>query len=192
MERCGKEAIYVSGRGRGEGWSGPVSRVLFRGPLARSAAMTISLGRRLPGVSSSRPGSGCETGRFAPARGPVSFLLGLAPDGVYQAGPVTRSAGELLPHRFTLTGRRTCRRSVFCGTVPGLTAGGRYPPSRPLEPGLSSRRGIPCRWPSRAPVGLSRPTVIRSPPIPLPELVTPNRTSPAEAGAGFDRPVRGT
>ena len=31
------------------------------------------------------------------------FLRGLAPDGVYRATPVTRGAGELLPHRFTIT-----------------------------------------------------------------------------------------
>jgi len=30
-------------------------------------------------------------------------LFGLAPDGVYQAFPVTRETGALLPHRFTLT-----------------------------------------------------------------------------------------
>jgi len=30
-------------------------------------------------------------------------LFGLAPDGVYQAIPVTRDTGELLPHLFTLT-----------------------------------------------------------------------------------------
>ena len=30
-------------------------------------------------------------------------LFGLAPGGVYQASPVTRTAGALLPHRFTLT-----------------------------------------------------------------------------------------
>ena len=31
------------------------------------------------------------------------LLLGLAPDGVYLAAPIARHAGELLPHRFTLT-----------------------------------------------------------------------------------------
>src|SRR6185436_8274833 len=31
-------------------------------------------------------------------------LFGLAPCGVYRAAPVTRGAGGLLPHRFTLTG----------------------------------------------------------------------------------------
>ena len=33
----------------------------------------------------------------------LRLLLGLAPDGVYLADTVTRIAGELLPHRFTLT-----------------------------------------------------------------------------------------
>ena len=78
-----------------------------------------------------------------------SVLLGLAPSGVYRAGPVTRPAGALLPHRFTLathpvdfsrsgeTGRAV-RRSVLCGTFPGFAAGGDYPPPCPVEPGLSS------------------------------------------------------
>src|SRR5699024_5164258 len=34
------------------------------------------------------------------------FLSGLAPDGVYRATPVTRCAGGLLHHRFTLTAPR--------------------------------------------------------------------------------------
>jgi len=45
-------------------------------------------------------------GRPEPARRQDALLFGLAPDGVYQAKPVTRPAGELLPHRFTLTTRR--------------------------------------------------------------------------------------
>ena len=49
-----------------------------------------------------------QNGPFrAGPEGPGFFLLGLAPDGVYRAEPVTRSAGELLPHRFTLTDRET-------------------------------------------------------------------------------------
>jgi hypothetical protein len=36
----------------------------------------------------------------------------------------------------------SARRSAFCCTFPGLTAGGCYPSPRPTEPGLSSRR---CR-----------------------------------------------
>jgi len=35
------------------------------------------------------------------------FLFGLAPGGVYLANLVAQAAGELLPHRFTLTARRT-------------------------------------------------------------------------------------
>ena len=66
-------------------------------------------------------------------------LFGLAPGGVYQASPVTRAAGALLPHRFTLTPIQT-GRFVFCGTFPRVTPGGRYPPPCPAEPGLSSRR----------------------------------------------------
>lgn len=75
------------------------------------------------------------------------FLFGLASDGVYLAITVTRNAGELLPHRFTLTQhgvvvRRQPRRTgrfTFCGTIPNLAIGRRYRPSCPLKPGLSSR-----------------------------------------------------
>ena len=47
----------------------------------------------------------------------------LAPGGVYRATPVTRGAGALLPHRFTLTAPAWARRSVFCGTVPRVAPG---------------------------------------------------------------------
>ena len=77
--------------------SGPVSRVL--------SWATISLGRRLLDGSSNLPGR--LTRRTAPRPVAVSnsrnfALLGLASGGVYQAEPVTRPAGALLPHRFTL------------------------------------------------------------------------------------------
>jgi len=124
--------------------------------------MAISLGSRLLDSSSSLPGSR----RTGPARGIDrtnlsagrihSFLLDLAPGGVCLAKPVARPAGELLPHRFTLTARRpseamprrqtSSRRFAFCCTFPDLTAGGRYPSPRPVEPGLSSRR---CRLKGR-------------------------------------------
>ncbi len=39
--------------------------------------------------------------------GPPNTSFDLAPDGVYQAGRVTPTAGALLPHRFTLTGPGT-------------------------------------------------------------------------------------
>ncbi len=51
-------------------------------------------------------------------------LFGLAPRGVCQATPVTRGAGGLLPHPFTLASMTSCElrltradwRSGFCGT----------------------------------------------------------------------------
>ena len=50
----------------------------------------------------------------------------LAPGGVYLAAAVARDAGGLLHHRFTLTDRdEHYRRSVFCGTFPRVTPGGR-------------------------------------------------------------------
>ena len=48
-------------------------------------------------------------------------LFGLAPAEVYQAITVTHDAGELLPHRFTLTSRSLGEgwRFIFCGTFSG-------------------------------------------------------------------------
>src|SRR6267154_1126091 len=73
-------------------------------------------------------------------------LFGLAPCGVYQAAPVTRGTGGLLPHRFTLTGRENTppsRRFVFCGTFLPVTGTGCYPAQCPVEFGLSSPRNVP-------------------------------------------------
>ena len=91
--------------------SGPVSRVLYHRrnddgdghfsgrtiarPLKRSTRKSIA-GRTSP---RERPS---ELNRPAAIR---FFLLDLAPSGVCLAKPVTRPAGELLPHRFTLTAR---------------------------------------------------------------------------------------
>jgi hypothetical protein len=66
-------------------------------PACRRAA-AIHLGRTLPSASCDLPG-----GPLSRRAGHPFPLLGLAPDGVYLAAPVTRHAGELLPHRFTLT-----------------------------------------------------------------------------------------
>jgi len=49
----------------------------------------------------------------------INLLLGLAPDGVCLAGPVTWTAGGLLHHRFTLTAQgKPWRRPAFCCTMP--------------------------------------------------------------------------
>ena len=42
----------------------------------------------------------------------IFSLLDLAPGGVYQAKTVTRSAGALLPHRFTLTCALTKAKAI--------------------------------------------------------------------------------
>jgi hypothetical protein len=71
----------------------PVSRVLF--PAVRRGDDHFSrtpVTRRLQ-----RPDPRARAGH------PIALLFGLAPGGVYLADAVTRTAGELLPHRFTLT-----------------------------------------------------------------------------------------
>ena len=82
-------------------------RVRCRGGAA------ISLGRRLLGASSSLPE--CGGGPDRPARScPRSTLFGLAPGGVCLARLVTQPAGELLPHRFTLTADGRGHRLAVC------------------------------------------------------------------------------
>jgi len=81
----------------------PMSRVLS--PERLLGETIISLGRRLPDASSSHTREH-HAGRASPVlEDGIALLFGLAPGGVYRAGPVTRAAGELLPHRFTLTAR---------------------------------------------------------------------------------------
>ena len=84
--------------------SWPVSRILCTGGLAAPRPAVIHLGLPSPAGSSGLPaGIGRATLdrlRSAPKAGAP---LGLAPGGVYRAVPVTRDAGGLLHHRFTLT-----------------------------------------------------------------------------------------
>ena len=110
-----------------------VSRVLFPGPKA--GAMAISLGRRLPAASSDQPAPPFRKGNpDGPSSSPKRrrSLFGLAPGGVYQASPVTRGTGELLPRHFTLTpssGRQRrlpTGRYLFCGTFLPVTGTPRY------------------------------------------------------------------
>ncbi len=111
--------------------------------------MTISLGRQLPGASSDLPGSRERVGL---TRGSVRLLelstaplFGLAPDGVYRARSVTRPAGELLPHRFTLT-----------APTPKKGRGGGF---------LSVALSLPDPSPDRA-VGVTHHRALRSPDFP--------------------------
>src|SRR5688572_16187477 len=100
----------LRGERAGTGGSAP-EKACKPGPVPRAVrpgATIICLRRRLPGASSGQPESR--------AGHPIALLFGLAPGGVCLADAVTRAAGELLPHRFTLT--VLLRRSVLCGTVP--------------------------------------------------------------------------
>ena len=57
---------------------------------------------------------------------PPPPLFGLAPGGVCRAASVAGGRGALLPHRFTLAGGQNLRRrSILCGTVPGVAPAGR-------------------------------------------------------------------
>jgi len=80
--------------------SGPVSRVLLS---RQTRPAIIYLGCRLLDTSRSLPESRGEPDQFTVGTSPTSSLLGLAPGGVYLAERVASLAGELLPHRFTLT-----------------------------------------------------------------------------------------
>src|SRR5881396_1440291 len=113
----------------------PVSRVLS--PELAPRETVISLGRRLPGASSGHTREP-HAGRASPVSG-IALLFGLAPGGVCRAGPVTRAAGELLPHRFTLTALAS-GGLLSVALSRGVAPPGRYPAPCPVEPGLSSRR----------------------------------------------------
>jgi hypothetical protein len=73
--------------------------------LAATRSATIHLGLPLPTASCGLPASsgGPPSNARAGARVSPGPLLDLAPGGVCLAAPVTRSAGGLLHHRFTLT-----------------------------------------------------------------------------------------
>src|SRR5439155_27174723 len=75
----------------------------------------------------------------ARAGDPIALLFGLAPGGVCRADAVTRAAGELLPHRFTLTALAD-GGLLSVALVRGVSPPGCYPAPCPVEPGLSSRR----------------------------------------------------
>jgi hypothetical protein len=88
--------------------SWPLSRILSLAAANYHGdeAATIHLDTPLPGASSGLPAGSGEQPSSACAAAPLSDILGLASGGVCLAIPVTRDAGALLPHRFTLTTAR--------------------------------------------------------------------------------------
>ena len=101
--------------------------------------MIIYLGPRLLEGTSDLPGSLGRAVLTPDCSGDAS-LCDLAPGGVFQALPVARKSGGLLPHRFTLTPVRG--GFLFCGTVHGVAPCPVSGPPCPAELGLSSPR---CR-----------------------------------------------
>ena len=122
-------------RGESE-WAGCYAGFCPDDPLFRfSPSTAIYLRCTLPHTSSGLPGSWASS--------PWHFLFDLAPGEVYPADPITRAAGGLLHHRFTLTASsdredRVMRRSAFCCTFSRVAPGGCYPPPCSVEPGRSS------------------------------------------------------
>ncbi len=83
--------------------SGPISRVLYR----VAPATAIHLGARLPGHSTAaypnpdRRAVGAK--RCIIYTASPGLLFGIAPGGVFHAGPCHQDRGALLPHPFTVT-----------------------------------------------------------------------------------------
>ncbi len=122
---------------------GHFSRRPIARPLKRSTRKSMA-GRTSPRA---RPAALGRLRRPAPC-------LTLLPVGFAEPG---RSPGLLVSSYLAVSPlprgpEWPARRFTFCCTFPGLTAGGRYPPPRPTEPGLSSRRG-----PSRADMAAQGP-----------------------------------
>ena len=74
-------------------------------------------------------------------------LFGLAPGGVYLAAPVTRHAGALLPHPFTLTGTLT---SPTLHSESCLPVGSDEPVEAPRGLAVYSLLHLPSGHPDRA------------------------------------------
>ena len=99
---------HTTPRGAGEASAHDVRKTWRSRPVSRILCARLAAGRR-PSLWRSRaaaPFAGAvrptrELGRAVLERS----LLGLAPGGACRAGTVARAAGELLPHRFTLTAR---------------------------------------------------------------------------------------
>ena len=120
----------------------------------------IPLGRRLPGASSNlpeRPDLDTIPKRFVLARKAFApFLFGLAPGGVCRAAGVTAGAVRSYRTVSPLPAPPVAgwsRRSVLCGTFPGLAPAGRYP-----APFVHGARTFPPRQPFGFAGAAVRPT----------------------------------
>src|SRR5262249_6639179 len=161
--RLGGTYRAADARGASEMSTGrPVSRVLSR---ARGAGTVISLAGRLPGRSSDLP-----EGRNGPDQ-PCPLIWPCSRWGL-PSQPVTRLLVGSYPAFSPLPGG-SAGRYPFCCTFPALrfipppgrpeegetSDGGRYPPPRPVEPGLSSPRSAAAG--AEAPPAAFRATTVR-------------------------------
>ena len=109
-----------------KGGSRPVSRVL--------SWTTIHLGCTSPCTSSDLPGNDAGHAHVP--------LFGLAPGGVYPATAVASGAVRSYRTISPLPEPEGHRRYIFCGTFRRLAPPRRYLAPCPVEPGLSSVRGL--------------------------------------------------
>ena len=95
----------------------------------------IHLGRALRPGSSDLPDPCGETGRLAALSRVGSYLVLLRTGfAVPERSPFPRCALTAPFHPYSAV----AGRCIFCGTFPGVSPGGRYPPSCPVKFGLSS------------------------------------------------------
>src|SRR5262245_7135811 len=144
----------------------------------RIRVAVIPLGARLPARSSGQPGNQARRATSLP-------LFGLAPGGVCRAAPVTGGTGELLPHRFTLTGILSDSGGLLSVALSfGIAPAGSYPAPRPAELGLSSD-GAPERarprppWPLPTPLASSHLLLLPVGSRPLSPKRRPERSLPS-------------
>ena len=83
-------------------------------PASRQGGDHLSRRSRAASLFASAVRPTRELGRAALERS----LLGLAPGGACRAGSIARAAGELLPHRFTLTARGEPRAGGLLSVAP--------------------------------------------------------------------------
>jgi hypothetical protein len=133
---CKPGSVPSRGKRRSFLWTAHCWTVLATYPDPRSAGNGTACPRRkTPGADMRTPIWSCSR-RGLPCR------------------PGHPVRGGLLPHPFTLTGRsKAARRFAFCGAIPGVTPGGRYPP--PCHRG--ARTFLPdAEAPARSPGRLAR------------------------------------
>ena len=146
---------------RSESASWPVSRVLYgrRLPPRDGHSSGTSVAGRL-----TQPTRAAGAGNSAGAFRSAPPLFGLAPGGVYHAGPVAGPRWALTPpfHPCRAGAERRGRRFAFCGTFPGVAPAGRYPApclhgARTFLPGsLSAFAGAAVRPAGGLDMGLRR------------------------------------